>query len=832
MRYSPHAVINCLASFVVLSFMTHSSFANDQSLTLTYDKPATVWTEALPIGNGRFGAMVFGNPGDELIQLNEATLWSGGPVAKNVNPNAYEFLAPAREALRNGDYSGASNIVKNMQGLFTESYLPLGDLLIKQDFSGVVTDYHRDLNIRDAVATTRFAVNGVNYKREIFASAPDNVIVLRISADKKNKISLTASTKSALRFTNSSTPTSLLLHGKAPTHVEPSYYNPKREHVVYDESDICKGMRFELAIKPVVEGGSVSTNDNKITIANASSVTLILSAATSFNGFDKCPNSQGKNEHKTVQQYLDKSARKTYAQLLDAHLSDFHRFFDRVSLTLNSGEASKNKLPTDQRLANYTQGATDSDLESLYFQFGRYLLISSSRTPNAPANLQGIWNKEVRPPWSSNYTTNINVQMNYWPVESANLSELFSPLDDLIRNLAVTGKETASSFYHAPGWVVHHNSDIWATSNPVGDIGNLDPMWANWYMGANWLSRHLWEHYQFTGDKKYLKQIYPILKSAAEFSLAWLQTDANGYLITLPSTSPENVYYYQDKSGQQQKGNITVAAAMDIGIISDLFGNTIAASEILNTDKAFRKTLVESKAKLLPFKIGSKGQLQEWYKDFEEVEPHHRHVSHLYALHPANEISPLATPELANAARKTLELRGDDGTGWSLAWKVNMWARLLDGDHAYTLFKNLLRITREKDNPYSGHGGAYPNLFDAHPPFQIDGNFAGTAGVIEMLLQSQNDEIHLLPALPAAWQSGSIKGLVARGNFVVDIDWNKNSLASANILSRKGGICTVRSNNPIEIRSLNIRSEKSSLGYILSFKSMKGQSYKITVISK
>jgi alpha-L-fucosidase 2 len=795
-------------------------------LVLQYDKPADKWTEALPVGNGRLGAMVFGRVNEELIQLNEATLWSGGPVAKNVNPKAYEFLAPAREALKAGDYVKASEIVKNMQGYFTESYLPLGDLQVSQTLTGSVSDYARDLNIRDGLTTTRFSVNGINYKREVFASAPGQTIVVRISADKANQISLTASTKSPLRYASSTTTENLLLKGRAPSHVDPSYFGAKREPIVYDEKDACKGMRFELAVKPIVKDGQLSIANNKITISNASEVILLLSAATSFNGFDKCPNSQGKDEHQLVKNYLETSSGKTYAQLFDEHLEDFRQFFDRVSLQINADSPSaKSNLPTDVRLAEYTAGKPDHELEALYFQFGRYLLISSSRTPNAPANLQGIWNKEVRPPWSSNYTTNINVQMNYWPVESANLSELFSPLNDLIHNLAINGKETAETFYHAPGWVVHHNSDIWATSNPVGELGKLDPMWANWYMGASWLSRHLWEHYQFTGDKKYLAQVYPLLKSAAEFSLAWLQTDKDGHLITMPSTSPENVYYYTDKEGKQQKGNITVAATMDIAIIGDLFGNVIAASEILNTDKAFRKKLIASKEKLLPYKIGSKGQLQEWYKDFEEVEPHHRHVSHLYALHPAHEISPLATPDLADAARKTLELRGDDGTGWSLAWKVNMWARLLDGDHAYTLFKNMLRLTQEKDNAYAGHGGAYPNLFDAHPPFQIDGNFAGTAGVIEMLLQSQNNEIHLLPAVPSAWKSGKVTGLVARGNFVVDIDWKNGNLNTATILSRSGGKCVVRTNHPIIIKSLGLKSKKSTIGYTLSFNSQAGKHY-------
>lgn len=816
--------------FLFLSSICYAQAAPEanQSLKLHYDKPADKWTEALPIGNGRLGAMVFGRVNEELISLNEATLWSGGPVGKDVNPTAYEFLAPARQALKEGEYLKASEIVKNMQGQFTESYLPLGDLVISQQLNGTVKDYSRQLNLRDGLTTTGFTLGGVAYKREIFATAPGQAIVVRISADAPKQISLSASTKSALRYTNPTSKDFLLLKGRAPSHVDPSYFDAKREPVAYDEKDNCKGMRFELAVKPVVKDGQLSIAGNKITVRNASEVILLVSAATSFNGFDKCPFSQGADEHQRVIDNLAKTNGKTYTQLYADHVQDFRQFFDRVSLQINSdGQPSPADLPTDMRLANYTAGKSDFELETLYFQFGRYLLISSSRTPHAPANLQGIWNKEIRPPWSSNYTTNINIQMNYWPVETANLSELFSPLNDLIHNLAVTGTETAAHYYRLPGWVVHHNSDIWATSNPVGELGKLDPMWANWYMGANWLSRHLWEHYQFTGDVEYLKQVYPLLKAAAEFSLAWLQKDKKGLLITMPSTSPENVYYYTDTAGVQQKGNITTAATMDIAIIGDLFSNTIEASKILNTDKTFRNKLIASKKKLLPYQVGSQGQLQEWYKDFAEVDPHHRHVSHLYALHPAREISPLTTPKLAKAARKTLELRGDDGTGWSLAWKVNMWARLLDGDHAYTLFKNLLRLTREKDNPYGGQGGAYPNLFDAHPPFQIDGNFAGSAGVIEMLLQSHNQDIHLLPALPSAWKSGQVMGLVARGNFVVDITWKNNRIETANILSRIGGKCVVRTQHPVVIKSLGLKSKKSRIGYTITFNTRAGNNYRL-----
>lgn len=803
-----------------------SSYSQD--LKLQYNQPAVEWTEALPIGNGTLGAMVFGRVDAELIQLNEATLWSGGPVQKNVNPDAFKNLALIREALTNEDFEKAYNLTKNMQGAYSESFMPLGDLILTQDFGGQKPDlYNRSLDLQTGLAVTNFSVSGVNYKREIFASAPAQCIVIKLSADQLKKLSLTIDASSLLRNQKTIQNQSLVLNGKAPSHSDPNYIDYNKEPVVYEDATGCRGMRFELIIKPIIKDGEVNSDGNKLVIKNASEVLLFVSAATSFNGFDKCPDSQGKDEHKLAESPIKKVVGKKYDSLLKEHVADFQHFFNRVSLQLNQKETNKSNLPTDTRLEEYEKGEKDAGLEALFFQYGRYLLISSSRTHNTPANLQGIWNNKLRAPWSSNYTTNINLQMNYWPVESGSLSELFFPLDEFIKNVSVTGAETAKSYYHANGWVLHHNSDIWATTNPVGDLGKGDPMWANWYMGANWLSRHLWEHYQYTGDVAYLKKVYPIIKGAAEFSLDWLQKDKNGYLVTMPSTSPENKYFYDGKKG----GVVTTASTMDIGIIKDLFENTIEASKVLNTDLEFRQRVSQAADKLLPFQIGSKGQLQEWYKDFEDEDPHHRHTSHLYALHPANLISPLKTPALAEAAKKTLELRGDDGTGWSLAWKVNMWARLLDGNHAYKLFKNQLRLTKDNDPKYSRHGGCYPNLFDAHPPFQIDGNFAGTAGVIEMLMQSQNKEIHLLPALPDAWTDGEIKGITAKGNFTVAIKWNDGKMTQAKIVSNNGGSCSVRSADPFLIEKLNIKSEKSSIGYAAVFETKKGMTY-LVVSSK
>ncbi|WP_427874364.1 glycosyl hydrolase family 95 catalytic domain-containing protein [Flavobacterium sp. MMS24-S5] len=745
-------------------------------------------------------------------------------VQKNVNPDAFKNLALIREALTKEDFEKAYKLTKNMQGAYSESFMPLGDLILKQDFGGKKPDsYNRSLDLQTGLAVTNFNVDGVNYKREILASAPAQCVVIKLSADQVKKLSITIDVASLLRSEKSINDKSLVLKGKAPSHADPNYIDYNKEPIIYEDPTGCRGMRFELIIKPIVKDGEITSEGNNLVIKNASEILLFVSAATSFNGFDKCPNSQGKDEHQLAENPIKKASVKKYNNLIKEHITDFQKLFNRVSLQLNENETSKSNLPTDVRLEQYAKGEKDAGLEALFFQFGRYLLISSSRTHNAPANLQGIWNNKLRAPWSSNYTTNINLQMNYWPVESGNLSELFFPLDEFIQNVAVTGTETAKSYYHANGWVLHHNSDIWATTNPVGDFGKGDPMWANWYMGANWLSRHLWEHYEYTGDIAYLKKVYPIMKGAVEFSLDWLQKDKNGYLVTMPSTSPENKYLYDGK----KEGIVTTASTMDIGIIKDLFENTIEASKILNSDADFRQVVSEAERQLLPFKIGSKGQLQEWYKDFEDEDPHHRHTSHLYALHPANLISPLKTPELADAAKKTLELRGDDGTGWSLAWKVNMWARLLDGSHAYKLFKNQLRLTKDNDPKYKRQGGCYPNLFDAHPPFQIDGNFAGTAGVIEMLLQSQNKEIHLLPALPDAWTDGEIKGIKAKGNFSVDIKWNNGKMSQAKILANKGGTCTIRSAEPFIVEKLNVKSEISSIGYTATFDAKKGTAYNV-----
>ena len=756
----------CLASL---------SCSEKNPLVLHYNRPATYFEEALPLGNGKLGALVYGGPVEDRISLNDITLWTGEPDRGADHPDyaVVETLTPwgqsagwvekIREALEEEDYRKADELQRHLQGHFSENYQPLGKLLLRFP-EGKITDYRRSLNLSDASATVSYLRDGKAFEARYFVSAPDSVVVIRLSSEEPLEVQVLL--ESELPHSTRADGNALISEGYAAWHAYPGYYAPEGERLAYDPD---RGIHY----RTVVRCEAARPEGEALRIAGVKEAVLVVSNQTSFNGFDKDPVKEGREYKEAALQNASKAAQAGWTALWERHLRDYSALFDRVQLNLGKTDPAVRALPTDEQLLRYAEGEANPELEALYFQYGRYLLISSSRTVGVPANLQGLWNESMDPPWSSNYTTNINLEENYWPAEAAALPEMHEVLLGFVRNLSVTGARSALNYYGVEeGWCEAHNSDIWAMTCPVG-LGTGDPCWANWNMGGAWLSTHIWEHWLFTRDREALERDYPALKGAAQFCLGVL-VKRKGKWITSPSTSPENIY----KTPDGYEGRTAYGATADLAILRECLSNARDAARELG-DEEFVQRVEAVLPDLMEYQVGQNGALQEWYYDWEDWDPRHRHQSHLIGVYPGHQIQ--AGSDLARAAHHTLELRGFETTGWSCGWRVNLYARLGDAESAYKMYRRLLRYV--SPDGYEGEdarrgGGTYPNLLDAHSPFQIDGNFGGCAGVMEMLFQSTPEGVQVLPALPSAWPDGYIKGVRTRTGQTLDLVWKDGKVSS------------------------------------------------------